>query len=863
MGNNADTDDDNDEVLDVDDVFPLDSSESVDTDGDGIGNNADDDDDGDGILDEDDDAPLTPFVDTQAPVFAAIEPITYEATGEVTDVSLATPVVIDNYDAEPTVVSDIVEALALGEHQITWTATDAAGNHSSAVQTVNIVDTSAPIFESIEPLVLNAQGRLTDVTDLINATAFDLVDGEVLTTTNDDTNLLSGQHSLNVVAADKLGNEGATALSVSIYPQATIRSLLNVESGSTFTLEVSLSGNAPRYPVNITYQLIENSEVVETNTIDIISGTQGSLSFTVPNDVVVSDNLSLEITEVGNAFIDDKAITQLSVIDTNAAPLLSVSISQNESNVSVVDPDNGLVTFTASISDVNQGNTHDITWASPHDEFDDANNGNIYSIDPSDLSEGAYTLDISVTENNTDALFSVAQSVQFVVEQLTLLDDTQDSDGDGIVDSEEGYSDSDGDGIADYLDDNSNTTQLPSSEDTEPLQTAPGLTMSIGSLAQESGGADSEDASLTVEDLADVVDEDAADTDDSHFEAATPLYNFTIDGLNEQGDSVAVVIPLETGTSLPADAIYRKYNTTNGWYTFVEDASNSVSSALLDDNGNCPTANSASYIEGLTEGDECIQLLIEDGGPNDADFTVNGSVEDPGTVGVEQQNHAPVIDLESTFAADEAMQMTINADVSDADNDELTYLWEQISGLEVELSEVDQTQLSFITPSVVADEILIFELTVTDGIDDATAMVEVTVYHVNQAPTVSINSHDESAEEGANITLISEVNDPDNDSITYLWEQVSGLSIHFDDISAAQVIITLPEVSADEIIEVKVTVTDGEFSTTSTTTFTISNKVEVIVVTPEKKSSGGSMSWLIILVVGLRLITSRLIAKAA
>ena len=33
IGNNADTDDDNDGVADVDDAFPLDASESLDTDG--------------------------------------------------------------------------------------------------------------------------------------------------------------------------------------------------------------------------------------------------------------------------------------------------------------------------------------------------------------------------------------------------------------------------------------------------------------------------------------------------------------------------------------------------------------------------------------------------------------------------------------------------------------------------------------------------------------------------------------------------------------------------------------------------------------------------------------------------------------
>lgn len=47
----ADSDDDDDGVLDGDDAFPLDASEWLDTDGDGLGNNADTDDDNDGMPD--------------------------------------------------------------------------------------------------------------------------------------------------------------------------------------------------------------------------------------------------------------------------------------------------------------------------------------------------------------------------------------------------------------------------------------------------------------------------------------------------------------------------------------------------------------------------------------------------------------------------------------------------------------------------------------------------------------------------------------------------------------------------------------------------------------------------------------------
>ena len=67
LGDACDEDDDNDGVPDATDAFPLDASESVDTDGDGTGNNADSDDDNDGLSDDQEIAlgtdPLNPDTD--------------------------------------------------------------------------------------------------------------------------------------------------------------------------------------------------------------------------------------------------------------------------------------------------------------------------------------------------------------------------------------------------------------------------------------------------------------------------------------------------------------------------------------------------------------------------------------------------------------------------------------------------------------------------------------------------------------------------------------------------------------------------------------------------------------------------------
>ncbi|MBT5223810.1 MAG: hypothetical protein HOM19_00080 [Candidatus Marinimicrobia bacterium] len=55
-----DDDDDNDGVLDINDAFPMDSTETSDFDGDGLGDNQDQDDDNDGYSDEEDAYPLDP-----------------------------------------------------------------------------------------------------------------------------------------------------------------------------------------------------------------------------------------------------------------------------------------------------------------------------------------------------------------------------------------------------------------------------------------------------------------------------------------------------------------------------------------------------------------------------------------------------------------------------------------------------------------------------------------------------------------------------------------------------------------------------------------------------------------------------------
>ena len=70
-----------------------------------------------------------------------------------------------------------------------------------------------------------------------------------------------------------------------------------------------------------------------------------------------------------------------------------------------------------------------------------------------------------------------------------------------------------------------------------------------------------------------------------------------------------------------------------GWQNFVENAENILFSAQAV-NGACPEPASRLYDYGLQPGSNCMQVYIQDGGPNDADGRTDGIVTDPAGIAV-------------------------------------------------------------------------------------------------------------------------------------------------------------------------------------------------------------------------------------
>lgn len=154
-----------------------------------------------------------------------------------------------------------------------------------------------------------------------------------------------------------------------------------------------------------------------------------------------------------------------------------------------------------------------------------------------------------------------------------------------------------------------------------PALTTDSGTASPGSIAALPA-VNSADGRISIDDL--LNNGGVADTD---FTFGGGLIDFVVTGIT--GSTVAAVIPQLS--PIPANAVYRKF-INGGWTTFTADGTNLIASALSVA-GVCPLVNDVAYnhTNGLVEGDECVQLVIVDDGPYDADLSAT-NIADPGGV---------------------------------------------------------------------------------------------------------------------------------------------------------------------------------------------------------------------------------------
>jgi hypothetical protein len=272
------------------------------------------------------------------------------------------------------------------------------------------------------------------------------------------------------------------------------------------------------------------------------------------------------------------------------------------------------VTVTANYSDVNVGDTHVFEWAAAVSEMPGASiDGATATFDPSTLGDSLVSAGASVTDSGNPPLTTNASAAIKILAAAPVLGDA-DSDGDGVSDADEGYGDSDNDGIPDYLDNIPESYLAPVGTSGQVVQSSAGTSIVLGDTALADGNNEVG------------IDEEDVGTSDADYNYLGGLVDFEVSGA-QAGASYKIVLPLSS--PVPENAVLRKFIDANvGWQEFVEDANNAISSATAS-SGTCPEPGSDSYADGLIVESNCLQLMIEDGGANDADGAADGTVTDP------------------------------------------------------------------------------------------------------------------------------------------------------------------------------------------------------------------------------------------
>ncbi|MBA54801.1 MAG: hypothetical protein CMK89_10140 [Pseudomonadales bacterium] len=574
-----DPDDDNDGMSDEYEAIygfnPLDASDGAeDADGDTISNYQE-------SVDNTDPSDASDYVDVTAPVIVPPSTLTINATGLFTPVSVVQLLGL---------LSDPVDDAALQAELDALTADNVDGSNCCDTQVEN------------------------------------LLDGNLL--------LPPGNSTVTYSAIDRKGNVGTATQTVEVIPLVSMsKDQTNAEGGSA-AFRILLNGKSPSYPLTVSYLINSGLSTADGSDHDLVDGsvtfTTDQTSAQVTVQLLVDGNVEGDETLVvdldGSGInVGAKSRYTLTIAEDNLPPEVSLQVTQGAGNTVQVLQSGGDVTVAATVTDPNSGDTAMLDWSATDAALTD-NDGDTtnstFVLDPAALNPGVYRVQLSVTDGN--GAIDTARTTFQVVAALPALSNLDDSDGDGVDDQTEGAGDEDDDGIPDYLDNLTARNLLPevASETAKFLMECdPGVRCRLGEFALQnsSGGTSLDDAEL---------DSIPGLSSDGDYQFSGGVFDFEVHELPAPGDSVRIVVPQTA--AIPANAVYRKY--VNGqWRNFSENAFNQLHSAS-GSLGYCPPPGDSAWTPGLVEGYYCVQLTIQDGGPNDADGVVNGSIEDPGGV---------------------------------------------------------------------------------------------------------------------------------------------------------------------------------------------------------------------------------------
>lgn len=487
-------------------------------------------------------------------------------------------------------------------------------------------------------LGLSATASQADIDKALQGLAHDSVKSDACCTTSvaglgasKILELSPGRHEIVWTATSTSGLSATERQVVNVNPLVSFSKSQIAIRGTEVQARVILNGPAPVYPLDIPFVIdpatsAAASEYVLGETVAHFTQA-GQIETVVPvklnADAAPDSQLVLRLGDTNiNAGITDSHT--INIRQGNVAPTVTLRLSQGGINTALIVPGGGPVTATADVTDPNIGDTHTFDWSASDTALADTDGNSIDATHVFDSTGLSGTHQLQVTVTDSAGATGSAQLYFVTVKVLPVLSAETDSNNNGVSDLLDGVGDSNGNGIPDYLDSMPNSNILPQSikvTNSYLLECDPGVVCGLGRFALSgiSGGVQiQKDELTTINGL----------TTDKQFNPVGGIFDFAIRDLPTPGQSVRVVIPQQA--AIPAKAVYRKFH-KGAWVSFVENGTNSLHSTAGKP-GYCPPPGGPEWQPGLVEGHLCVQLTIEDGGPNDDDMTVNAAIVDPGVV---------------------------------------------------------------------------------------------------------------------------------------------------------------------------------------------------------------------------------------
>ena len=298
-------------------------------------------------------------VDTTPPTISLIPDITMESVVPYDNiVELQAPIADDIFDIV-SVTNDAPEFFSLGETTVTWIAIDVGGNTASIEQKVTIFDTTFPILEIPEDIVIEPTSLDQNEINLGEATATD--NGEITSITNDAPEFFSlGETTVTWTAIDSSNNFSSltqlvsvidtTAPEISSLEDITLEAtsvdanIVNLDSPTVsdiqdFTIYVIAPDVFPVGETTVTWTAVDTSgnSASATQIVTIVDTTKPGLS--IPQDQTVeASSLEGTLVEIGQAEAHD--ITGISSIVHDApdafplgSTLITWTTTDNHDNI--------------------------------------------------------------------------------------------------------------------------------------------------------------------------------------------------------------------------------------------------------------------------------------------------------------------------------------------------------------------------------------------------------------------------------------------------------------------------------------------------------------------------------------------------